>query len=117
LDLLYSITLLVALFAGALSLLAGIVALVRARRPVQGESKSSPSPRIYRVATTGALVSVVFAVVSIAVHLAFGHRPGSVEGLDLPAFFALHPSYLGVFAMAAGAGLLAHFAKSEPKSR
>ena len=50
-------------------------------------------------------MSVVVAIVSIGIHLAFGHRPASAEGLGPIAFFAVHPAYLGAVAMAAMATL------------
>ena len=111
-DLLYSITLLVSLTTGALSHLAGLLALARTWRLFAGELESSWTQRICRGATTGALVSVAFSVVSIAVHLTFGHRPGTTEGLGPKAFFAIHPAYLGALFMAAIGALLANRATS-----
>lgn len=110
-DLLYSITLLVSLTVGALSQLAGFVALVKAWRLLPGEPESTLTQRICRAASTGALVSVAFAIVSIGVHMTFGHRPGSAEGLGPSAFFSIDPAYLGAFAMAAMAALLARLAR------
>lgn len=111
-DLLYSITLLVSLTTGALSQLAGLLALARTWRLYAGELESSWTQGVCRVATSGALVSVAFTMVSIGVHLTFDHRPGSTEGLGPKAFFATHPAYLGALFMAAAGALLANRAKS-----
>ena len=108
----YSLTLLVALTTGALCLLAGLAALARTRRPLPGEPERSLTLSLYRVARTGALVSITFAIVSMGVHLAFGHRPGTAEGLGPLAFFTVHPAYLGTVAMASTVGLFAHLGRS-----
>ena len=97
-DRLYSTTLLVALVAGALGHLAGLLALVMASRHV-GENRSDAVRRLCQIATSGALACIVFAIVSGGVHLAFGHRPGSPDGLGAVPFFAIHPAYLGALFM------------------
>lgn len=111
-DPLYSITLLVSLTAGALSVLVGLPALAKTWLLFPGKPESSGTRRICRVATTGALVSVGFAILSIGVHLTFSHRPGSAEGLGLIAFLIVHPAYLGALFTAAVGALLASLAKS-----
>lgn len=117
LDLLYSTTLLAALTAGALSLTAGLVALVRTWHQPTGVPESSLRQRLCQAATSGALVSVAFAIVSIGVHILFGHRPGSAEGLGPVAFFAIHPAYLGTSAMAALAALFSRLARARQAER
>ena len=57
-------------------------------------------------------MSLSFAVLSAGVHLGFGHRPGSAEGLGPVAFFAIHPAYLGALAIAAVAMLLSRLANA-----
>ncbi len=108
-DRLYSITLLASLVAGALAQLAGLLALVMAWSQV-GENRSAAVRRLCQIATSGALACIVFALVSGGVHLAFGHRPGSSDGLGPIAFFAIHPAYLGTLFMASTAAWLSRTA-------
>jgi hypothetical protein len=112
LDFLYSVTLLVSLTAGASAPLAGLVALARAWLLLPRDHEGSLTQRLCQVADTGAVVSVAFAIVSIGVHMAFGHQTGSAEGLGPLAFFAIHPAYFGVMAMAALGALLSRLARA-----
>ena len=95
-DLVYSTTLLLAMAA---CLVAATVAgwLLVLRRP---RDRARLGCRLARVAALTALGS---GGVSAAVHLTFGHRPGTAEGLDVLGFVAVHPSYLAVLVVAVAA--------------
>jgi hypothetical protein len=47
-----------------------------------------------RLARAGALASLVMVAFSLAVHLPFGHRPGTDDALSPIAFLREHPSFL-----------------------
>lgn len=104
-DLLYSLALLVSLTAGAVGLLAGLVALVGTWRHSPVEATASQVRSLGRVVSAGVPVSLCFAAFSAGVHLSFGHRPGSAEGLGPVSFLAIHPAYLAALAVAAVAVL------------
>lgn len=92
-DLVYSTTLLIAVAACLVAAtLAGWLLVVRPAR-----DRARRGCRLTRVAALTALGS---GAVSAAVHLAFGHRPGTAEGLDAVGFVAVHPSYLVVLVVA-----------------
>ncbi|MEM7349499.1 MAG: hypothetical protein AAF657_01750 [Acidobacteriota bacterium] len=92
-DTVYSLTLLIALIAASVSAVGGLT--LRLRRPLPAVGA------LGRVLRASGPVAVVFGVLSLAVHLAFGHRPGTAEALGPIAFFDVHPSFLAVFALAA----------------
>jgi hypothetical protein len=77
-DLLYSLTLALALLAAGLALLA------------------APWVRSRRVAQVAAALALALDGVSLAAHLAVGHRPGSAAALAPAAFLAEHPAFLVV---------------------
>jgi hypothetical protein len=81
-DTLYSIALGAAIAAAALSLLARAGRFGRARAL--------------------ALASLAFLILSVTVHLAFGHRPGTDQALGFVAFFREHPAFaiVGVASLA-----------------
>ena len=85
-DQIYSLTLLAALLAAGLSAVGALGLLWRRR-----------SRRLGAVAWIAGLTAMAFGLLSLTVHLAFGHRPGTTEVLGLVAFFEAHPAYLIVF--------------------
>jgi hypothetical protein len=81
---LYSLTLFVALVLAGTGALSGVFVLCRsgdALRPV---------------ALLCVVLAPVFGVVSFAVHLRYGHGPGTPEPMDLGQFLGIHPAYLVV---------------------
>ena len=103
-DTIYSLSLLVSLVSGALSALLAS----RSLRP----ALAARLPRPFRLATgrrrlaRGAIV-VAFAalLVSLGVHLVWGHRPGTPAELPVLAFFRIHPAYLAAAALPLGSAL------------
>jgi len=101
-----SLTLLVALVAGAAGTFAGAVAIVERR---------SHEARWWRPAATalaGAVVAAMFSTASLLVHLRFGHGPDSVAPMPAGDVLAAHPAYLGVvvlMVLAAGGWVVATF--------
>ncbi len=72
-DTLYSLTLLISLVSGGLAIVLSIL---------------SRSPRVLIILAIAALT------VSVLVHFAAGHRPGTPEAVSLPEFLHLHPAFI-----------------------
>lgn len=89
-DQLYSLTLLVALVAAGVGVVGALGLLWRRRSVLRRRSGA--------VARICGLAALTFGLLSLAVHLAFGHRPGTAEALGPVAFFEAHPAFLVVFA-------------------
>ena len=101
-DQLYSLTLLVALAAAGLAAVGSVGLLLRPQSSVLRRC-------LYTVARIGGLAALAFGLLSLAVHVAFAHRPGTAEALGPVSFFEVHPAYLVVFVVAAGAIALSRF--------
>jgi hypothetical protein len=80
-DALYSGTLFVASGLAVIGALAGVMVLCR------------PGRILRRTVLLCVVVALVFGVVSIAVHLWYGHGPGTPEPMDLRRFLDVHPAY------------------------
>jgi hypothetical protein len=96
-DSLYSFTLLLALVAAGGGLLLAAAAF-------------GMGPRAARLARWSAWTALAAGAVSLGVHLAFGHAPGSPEALGPVAFVSIHPAYLAVAGLAAAGLVLARLA-------
>ena len=92
-DQLYSLSLLAALSAAVFAAISAAGLFVQRRLPVSKD-------RLTTLARRGGLSALAFGLLSVAVHFAFGHRPGTAEALGPMAFFAVHPAFLVVFALA-----------------
>lgn len=103
---LYSITLALALAAGAAAL--GAAVLGRARDETAERPASEWRRRWGRRA---GLAALLLAAVSAASHLFSGHRPGTEAALDFAAFIDAHPA-LFVAAALAAAGIIVSYARS-----
>ncbi len=80
-DTLYSLTLLAALAAGVVSVVAAALAL------------RWHSPRFRPVARWGGALALCSGAVSFAIHLVFGHGPAAPEPMDVGLFLHIHPAY------------------------
>lgn len=88
-DALYSLALLLALVAASACLVLGAA------------TRLGRLPGVARPwARAAGWTAIGCGLVSLAVHVAFGHRPGTAEALGPASFVALHPAYLGVVASA-----------------
>jgi len=94
-DQIYSLTLLVTLIAGGLSTTLALYLRFR-----QGAYS-----RWRRAAVLAGITSWVMAGISIAVHVAYGHRPGTPDALCPVDFVSIHPAYLLALALG-GAGVV-----------
>lgn len=103
-DLTYSLTLLASLLLGGLALALATVGGLLARRGREGAGRWLARARR---ASRGALA---LAAVSLTVHLAFGHSPGSPEALSPGAFLAVHPAFLVALALGGGGWAVARLA-------
>ncbi len=95
-DTVYSITLGLAMAASALAWIgwaAGRLAASRRRRWARRVRRASAA-------------ALALTAVSALVHLLFGHRPGSPQGLAAPAFVAEHQAFVWVALAALVARLL-----------
>ncbi len=95
---LYSPTLLIAMIAAAVAVLAAGASLTGYHRERTG-----------RAARMGGAVSMVLAGAALGAHLMRDHRPGTEAGLGIAAFFAAHPAPLltmliGALCLCAGTG-------------
>ena len=82
-DILYSCSLLIALLAGGVAVLLGILAVLRI------------GPDWLRVAGMSAVALAVLGLVtSVAVHRHWGHGPASAEPMDAARFVSSHPGFL-----------------------
>ena len=101
-DTIYSLALLVSFACGVIALLLSLTLFMK--HPQLG-------PRRLLSFRHGMMVIIAVAVVallvSLGMHLAFGHRPGSEHALGFAAFLATHPSFLVAFALPLAAGFLA----------
>lgn len=88
----YSATLLIAMVAAGLALLAAIVTRLRAER-----ATFTPAQQ------TIGLLSVLLSVLAIGYHLVAGHRPGTPTAMSLPDFVAGHPAPLVTMVVGAAA--------------
>lgn len=86
-DTLYSLTLLAALVSGAVGAFAGILSLCR------------PWPRVRWIGLRCGLLALALGVLSIGVHLHFGHGPAAPEPMALGRFLRIHPAYGAVFVL------------------
>lgn len=100
-DRFYSLMLLAAFLAVGLSAVAVLGLLWRRR-----------SRRLGAVAWIAGLAALTFGCLSLIVHLAFGHRPGSADALGPVAFFEVHPAYVAVFAIGACAAAVGSRSRS-----
>lgn len=119
-DVLYSWTLLLALAGGGASAAAGLAALLTRRRsptaPAEGLAGGGRGPRLTRIAVRLAAFSFAALVISVTVHVGWGHRPGSPEALSPVEFLRIHPSFVVAGALAGG-GLLASLAHMRNRGR
>jgi len=91
-DTLYSLSLLVSLLTGALSALLALWSLpaVNARLP-RNLRLARP---LHRMVGSALFVAWAALLVSVVVHLRWGHRPGGPEALPLRDFLLIHPSFV-----------------------
>jgi hypothetical protein len=101
-DTLYSMALL-------LSFAAGIIALILALTLFMKQPQLGPCRLLSFRRALMAIIAVALAalLVSLAVHVVFGHPTGSEQALGFIGFFTVHPSYLVALALPLAAGLLA----------
>ena len=85
----YSVLLLIALLASAVSLVTTI-------GPLRRRAVCFPA----------AILGVVAAAGALAIHVPFGHRPGSDQALPPLAFVGEHPTLIGVLIVAAVLGVV-----------
>lgn len=92
-DTLYSVTLLISLAAGALAIAVAVLPhfpWVRRLLPLRMQGNGNSHLRSALLI----LVALTSLVLSLVVHLVFGHRPGSPDALRLFEFFGVHPSFI-----------------------
>lgn len=92
-DSFWSLTLLVALAAGAVGTFTGAVAVVERRHRDRRWWWAAAT------ALAGAVVALMFGTASLIVHLRLGHAPDSAAPMGIVDFVASHPAYLGVLSM------------------
>jgi len=85
-----SLTLLVALAAGAVGTFAGAAAIVERRHRQRGWWGAAAT------ALAGGVVASMFGTASVLVHLKFGRDACSVAPMRATDVLAAHPAYLGV---------------------
>lgn len=92
-DLVYAITLIVAIAAGALALLTSVLAFFRSSADME------PTTPIWRVLlsrrlTNGALtLGVLCLAISIVVHSRWGHGPGTVAPMEFERLISEHEAF------------------------
>lgn len=100
-DMLYAITLIVAMAAGALALLMNIFVLL------QGDARMTSTAPIWRVlhsqrVAAGALVlGALSLAISVVVHSRWGHGPATAAPMDLRRLIAEHEAFPTVTAILA----------------
>ncbi len=104
-DSIYWASLLISLLAGALAVLLGFLSLrpsmaARLPRLLQSATKRR------RIAALAIVVAVASLLVSVGVHITWGHRPGTPEGLAVFEFLEVHTSYLFAAGLPAFAAVL-----------
>ena len=107
---LYSITLVLALAAGATALGAALVA--RGRDEETDDSPPAPARRNW--ARWAGLLGLFLTALSVTIHFMTGHRPGTESALEWTRFLEEHPSFLVAAALSA-AGIVVS-AAPRPKS-
>lgn len=86
-DTLYSLTLGAAMVAAAVSFLLGIGGLRKtAADPSRGKT-------LLRLAARGAILAGGLLILSVTVHLGFGHRPATEQALGFAPFVREHPAF------------------------
>lgn len=112
-DSIYSLSLLVSLLSGASSFLLSALALVP-RLPAALPRCLRLEPKRRRLARLALYLSLLSLLISVTVHLLWGHRPGTPDGLAIPEFLRVHPSYLVAAGLPTLSALLLGF--TEPRS-
>ena len=92
-DTIYSLSLLVALIAGGGGCAAALAAALAARRA------RTERPWLSRACLLCGLVSLIAGLLSILVHMTYGHGPRSLEPMTVTGFFLFHKAYWAVLVL------------------
>ena len=115
-DTLYAVTLMVAIAAGAIAILASLGGLIKTDTYLRPDTVVSKVLLSHRLANGALALGVVSLAISVVVHSRWGHGPGTVAPLDFSQLLSGHQAFPIAGAMLFLAMVLAFFRNRRPLS-